>query len=280
MNDNSFNFMDKKEYRDIYSEPVIGKITQGAIFNGAKSRRYPGSLSVFGIVISPRCDIEQRKVPLYYYLPAIKMEDWMKVDFPPLYIAALEKDVKGGLKSILKDCNESESILDRFCPADVERTIKKHKPQLGQKVENKIAVWKAIEEYKQGGSLKVVTDVDSSNVRKNIVDDLISHKNPSFYFLENEHEGGGFVLRMREISRVSPEILFLLADGIDRKLTDRELEENDLRQLEDNDIFMPMYVVKSPFIEHVMQHFLQQFNRIGIDDVPKVFSNRFTELIK
>ena len=83
--------MDKKEYRDLYSEPVIGKITQGTIFNGAKSRRYPGCHSVFGIVISPRCDIEQKKVPLYYYLPAIKMEDWMNMDFPPLYIVALEK---------------------------------------------------------------------------------------------------------------------------------------------------------------------------------------------
>ena len=272
--------MDNKEYRDIYREPVIGKITQGTIFNGAKSRRYPGFLSVCGIVISPRCDIEQKKVPLYYYLPAIKMEDWMKVDFPPFYIAALEKEVKGGLKSTLIDCKESESILEKFTPAEVERIIRKHKPQLGTKVENKIEVWKAIENYKQGGPLKDITDKDSSNVRKNIFDDLITHKNSSFYFLENEHEGGGFVLRMREISRVSPEILFKLANGIDGKLTEQELEENDLRQLEDEEIYMPMYVVKSPFIEHIMQHFMQQFNKIGIEDVPKVFSNRFTDLIK
>ena len=69
---------------------------------------------------------------------------------------------------------------------------------------------KAIEKYKQGGALKDITDKDTSNVRKNIIDELITHKNSSFYFLENEHEGGGFVLRMREISRVSPEILFKL----------------------------------------------------------------------
>lgn len=272
--------MDKKEYRDIYSEPVIGKITQGTIFNGAKSRRYPGCHSVFGIVISPRCDIEQKKVPLYYYLPAIKMEDWMNMDFPPLYIVALEKEVKGGLKSTLKDCKESETILEKFCPADVERIIRKHKPQLGVKVENKIDVWKAIENYKKGGPFKEITDKDTSNVRKNIIDELITHKNSSFYFLENEHEGGGFVLRMREISRVSPEMLFKLANGIDGKLTPQELEDNDLRQLEDEEIFMPMYVVKSPFIEHIMQHFMQQFNKIGIEDVPKFFSNRFTDLIK
>lgn len=272
--------MDKKEYRDIYREPIIGKITQGTIFNGAKSRRYPGSLSVCGIIISPRCDIEQKKAPLYYYLPAIKMEDWMKVDFPPLYIAALEKEVKSVLKSTLYECKESETILAKFTPSEVERIIRKHKPQLKTNVENKMEVWKAIENYKQGGSFKDITDRDTSNVCKNIFDELITHKNSSFYFLENEHEDGGFILRMREISRVSPEILFRLANGIDGKLTDQELEENDLRQLEDEEIYMPMYVVKSPFIEHIMQHFLQQFNKIGIEDVPKVFSNRFTDLIK
>ena len=188
--------------------------------------------------------------------------------------------MKGGLKSTLKDCKESETILEKFCPADVERIIRKHKPQLGVKVENKIDVWKAIENYKKGGPFKEITDKDTSNVRKNIIDELITHKNSSFYFLENEHEGGGFVLRMREISRVSPEMLFKLANGIDGKLTPQELEDNDLRQLEDEEIFMPMYVVKSPFIEHIMQHFMQQFNKIGIEDVPKFFSNRFTDLIK
>lgn len=187
--------------------------------------------------------------------------------------------MKGALKSVLKECNESETILDRFSPSGVERIIRKHKPQLGVKVENKMEVWKAVEDYKQGGSLKVITDKDTSNVRKNIFDDLITHKNPNFYFLENEHEGG-FVLRMREISRVSPNILFKLAKGIDGKLTDTELEENDLRQLNDEEIYMPMYVVKSPFMEHIMQHFMQQFNKIGIEDVPKIFSNRFTNLIK
>lgn len=272
--------MEIKEFRDIFSEPVIGKITQGTIFNGAKSRRYPGCTSVYGIIISPRCDIAQKKVPLYYYLPAIKMEDWIKVDFPSLYITTLEKDVKEVLKSTIIKCKESDSILEKFSPTDVERIIKKHKAQLESKVENRIDVWKAIENYKRGGSFKDITDKDKSNVRKNIFDELITHKNSSFYFLENKHDGSGFVLRMREISRISPEIFFKLANGIDGKLTKQELEENDLRQLEDDEIYMPIYVVKSPFIEHIMQHFMQQFNKIGIEDVPKSFSNKFIDLIQ
>lgn len=202
----------------------------------------------------------------------------MKVDFPPLYIKALEDEVKGGLKSALKENNESETVLDKFPCAEVERIIRKHQPQLKHKVEEKIEVWKAIEAYKRGGQLKDVTDLDTTKVRKNIFDELITHKNSSFYFLESKTEGG-FVLRMREISRLTPDMLFRIAQGIDGKLSDKELEENDLRQLEVDDIYMPLYVVKSPFIEHIMQHFMQQFNRVGIEDVPKVHSDRFTNLI-
>lgn len=47
-------------------------MSQGSIFNGLKSRFYPDCKSVYGIVISPRCDIEQKKAPLYYYLPVVR----------------------------------------------------------------------------------------------------------------------------------------------------------------------------------------------------------------
>ena len=42
---------------------------------------------------------------------------------------------------------------------------------------------------------------------------------------------------------------------------------------------MPLYELKSPFIEHVMQHFLQQFNRIGIEDIDKMFVTEAMNLI-
>ncbi len=267
------------KYRDIFDEPIIGEITQGSIFNGAKSREYPNSKDVYGIVISPRCDIEQKKAPLYYYLPAIKMEDWVNVDFPPIYASALETDVKKILKSVINECKESETILYKMTATEVERIIKKHKPQLSKKIAEKVEMLKALELYKKGGKFSDVTSKDSSGIRRSIFDELIIHKNPNFYFLEHKNEGG-FVLRMREISRLTPDMLFKLANGVDGKLTTKEMEENDLRQLEDGELYMPLFVVKSPFMEHIMQHFVQQFNKIGIEDVPKEFTDTFTNLIK
>lgn len=271
--------MDSMIYRDIFEEPVIGKITQGSIFNGAKSREYPDSNSVYGLVISPRCDIEQRKAPLYYYLPAIKMEDWMNVDFPPIYVNLLEAETKNALKGVLKDCNESETILYKLKAEEVERIIRKHKPQLNTKVEERVKLLKALEQYREGGEFCAIISQDTSGVRKSIINELITHKNPSFYFVENKLEGG-FVLRMREISRLSPDMLFKLANGVEGKLSQSEMKENDLRQLEDEELYMPLYVIKSPFMEHIMQHFMQQFNKIGIEDVSKGFIEKFTDLIK
>jgi hypothetical protein len=74
--------------------------------------------------------------------------------------------------------------------------------------------------------------------------------------------------------------MFQLAQGIDKKLTKEELSSNDLRQLDDDDLFMPLYEIKSPFIEHIIQHLLQQFNRIGIEDVSREFVSKINEMIK
>lgn len=266
-------------YRDMFEEPVIGQITQGTIFNGAKSRFYPNNSNVLGIVISPRCDIEQRKSPLYYYLPVVKMADWFKGDFPFIYIPRLEEDAKNILKQQLIKYGESETILDKFKAEYVEQRLRIHSTQLKKNVEERLDVWKALEAYRGGSPLKSVMNKDCSNIQKGIFDELIANKNPNFYFLEHKDEEG-YVLRMREISRLTPEMLFRMGRGIDGQLSEIELEENDLRQVDVNELFMPLYVVKSPFVENIMQHFLQLFNRIGIEDVHKDFSNHFIELIK
>ncbi|MBQ2555406.1 MAG: hypothetical protein II561_02530, partial [Thermoguttaceae bacterium] len=109
--------------------------------------------------------------------------------------------------------------------------IRKHNPTLKSSLEGKLEIWKALEKYKNGGSLTDVISKDSSNVRKGILEELLENKNANFYFIESKEEEG-FILRMREISRLTPAIMFQLAQGIDNKLTKEELSSNDLRQLD------------------------------------------------
>lgn len=63
-----------------------------------------------------------------------------------------------------------------------------------------------------------------------------------------------WLIRMRELNRLTPSVLFRLQNGIDSKLTDQELSENDICQYE-GELFLPLYEIQSPYIEHIMQHF-------------------------
>lgn len=267
------------KHRDLFEEPIIGNITQGSFFNGAVSRIYPDDIEIYGLVISPRCDIEQRKVPVYYYLPAIRLKDWLTIEFPDVYIPKLESDTKDFLQKQLVQCGESETIVSKLKAVDVEEAFLKHFRQPNKKLKEKIELWKALEKYHIEGAIKVVTSVDNTSTSKNVFDELINHKNSNYYFMENKGDDG-YVLRMREINRLTPDVFFRLANGIDKPLKTDELLNNDLRQVKEGDLYMPLYVLKSPFMEHVMQHFLQQFDKIGIEDADKKLPDEIVKLIK
>lgn len=53
------------------------KIDQGTVIYGIRSRKYP-DCACYGIIITARCDIAQRKVPKYYYLVAADADSWLK----------------------------------------------------------------------------------------------------------------------------------------------------------------------------------------------------------
>lgn len=62
------------KHRDLFEEPIIGNITQGSFFNGAVSRIYPDDIEIYGLVISPRCDIEQRKCRFIIIYPLLDLK--------------------------------------------------------------------------------------------------------------------------------------------------------------------------------------------------------------
>lgn len=58
---------------------MIGKrsIDQGTVIYGIRSNKYP-ECACYGVIITARCDIAQRKVPKYYYLVAVDAELWLR----------------------------------------------------------------------------------------------------------------------------------------------------------------------------------------------------------
>ena len=252
-------------YRDTFEDTTIGEITQGSVFVGGISKSYKDN-ETYGVIITPRCDIAQKKVLIYYYLPMVSFESWLAVDFPLLFINYLKKDTYGGLRSTLKQLNMSDSIVgkyksnqikevaDKFLDGNINNALKKFLDKLSD-----------VEKYQEH---KITDEEIISKYHKfkePILNDLISNKNPDFYLIENRKFI--YVIRVKELNRLTRDFLFKLAGGIDHSLSGEELRDNDIRQLNQDELFMPIFKIKSPYIEHIMQHFMQQFNRIGVEDL-------------
>lgn len=266
------NVINMEKSRKIYIEPAIGNITQGSVFNGAISQKYEG-YNVLGVIITPRCDIAQQKVPYYYYLPIVSFEDWKKVEFPSLYVAKFEKETLSKLRSELKREKISESLVGLYDSAAILDILSQKRMKIGKSLEKALKQLSALEQYnkKKIKLSELVTLYEGP--KKEIFKEIVANKNLNYYLLE-DNEGSFSIIRMRELNRLTPSLLNMLKNGIDTKLSDLELKENDISQVDD-DLILPIFEIKSPYIEHIMQHFLLSFNRIGVEDMHETLVNKF-----
>lgn len=72
------------------------KIDQGTVVYGIRSKKYP-TVACYGIIITARCDIAQKKVPKYYYLVAVDAVSWLKSEhgFEQAYRSCIAQKLKG-----------------------------------------------------------------------------------------------------------------------------------------------------------------------------------------
>lgn len=249
--------------RVLLADAVIGKITQGTIFSGAKSTLYPNK-EVMGIVITPRCDIAQQKVDVYYYLPVVSFEDWKHIELPALYLSKLVAEHDGKLRKELIANGISDSIVNRFSIQTIKEIIK-DKQVSNKNLNSLIKQSEDIESYRNGAMTISQLIKKYEGPKKTILKEIVMNKNLNYYLIETA-EDRLYIIRMRELNRIQSSLFNQLRNGIDYQLTNGELLENDICQFNEY-ILMPLYEVKSPFIEHIMYHFLQSFNRIGIEDM-------------
>lgn len=257
--------------RRIFDDAKIRNITQGSIFNGGTSCLYT-HYNVLGVIITPRCDIAQHKVPYYYYLPMVSFEDWKKVEFPGLYIAKLKNDTLSRLRNELKNIRVSESLVNRYTAKKIREIVETQNGSIPKNLNKTLTQLYDVEQFeeKKINFSKLVETYGGP--KKELLKEIAANKNLNYYLLEGVEDF--WLIRMRELNRLTPSVLIRLQNGIDSKLTDHELSENDICQYED-ELFLPLYEIKSPYIEHIMQHFLSSFNRIGIEDMHKDVINDF-----
>lgn len=267
--------------RNIYENKKINwPIQQGVIFNGCIADEYIES-DVYGIIITPRCDIENRKIKTIHYLPIIKLQDWINLDFIRIFQKEYRNNLKGKILSLFKQYKISPSLFEMGISK--EDILKVAEEQMPQKEFSKFIT--EIDKFYLSGDINEVKKMcnESEGIRNKIIKDVKEGKNSSFYLIEDWKDKSNYrIILLREIKRIT----FEMANKISKGVSEDEITEDDLRWNDINKVAMKdnlIYVetqMKSPFIEHLIQSFFHNFGRIGVDNMDNQAENNLISEIK
>lgn len=258
------DIMDRE--RQIYNNrPVLGLINQGSIFYGGIAEDYPDK-NVWGLVITPRCDIANKKVPTFHYLPMVKLSDWLVVDFKNMFCDKVQKEYRGKLKAFLKENCFSEELLNSF---PIDSIVAKILPLI--KDPKKSSRFLEIKKYYSLACRYIECEIDAdfkelqrkcSSIYKKLLEEVVRNDIAGFYLLEGWNSSDeSYVVLLRDIKRIRKDVFFRIGDGIMYDGTNEIVDEkSDLMKLtnEDEMIYVEAELL-SPTIEHLLQMFFLQF---------------------
>lgn len=256
--------------RTIYEEKKINwEIQQGSIINNCISEDYP-DYEVYGIIITPRCDIGNKKVSTIHYLPVIKFDDWLKKDFIKLFEKQYKQNQKTALISKFKENNISPTILENnISKADIIKIInqKVTRKQLDQTL-------LFLNNYFNIEESDKISDIIKSNfkIRDIILKDIKDGKDRNYHLIEDWNEKGKYVVvLLRDVRRITSSLADKLSKSVfEGEVLEHEWGKNDLKMKNDSENILCIEAqLKSPFIEHLIQLFFYNFGRIGVDDMHK-----------
>lgn len=237
----------------------------------------------FGLAITARCDTANDKVQIYNYLPVVSLDDWMHRDGKMILAERLEAEALGGLKAVLKDSGYNPAVLDtekpdflvaHFFPVSATG---KAKVAARKRATDQLQRYELAQRAKQSLPQERICHEVAATYQKyvtSLIDDLVRHKLGGYYFLEQVDVNGddrGFVVLVREIQAIPRKLAQLIVDGLDRQtfsaICAASPEFRGRLQISSEDLAMPVGIVRSPNIEHLMQSFALLFGRIGIADL-------------
>lgn len=254
--------------RKVFTEHINGwiRIQQGAIFSGATADGIEGSKELYGLVITPRCDIANKKVSTIHYLPVIPFKIWKYEILSQVY---QHKEAEKLTNRIIAFCEKNgiaTSLFDKkygFTEADIEESIKHicgYKDILNQFRE--LCRFDDLE-YCKG-------KVKEWGKGKEKIKELIENKQAHYYLIEDwRNEGMFMVIMLRDVKRLEFSFAKRLEKGVNEKiLTDMDYHRNDIAKSDDGSmVYKYQTIVSSPFLEHIMEAFSKNFCRIGIDRI-------------
>ena len=261
-------------------QPLLGKLNQGSIYTCARAERYV-ACTVFGIVLTARCDLAQDKHNVLNYAPMVPLDEWLKIDGYEIIIEKIAADIASRMDSALKVIGLPQSVLISQTPKSIlDNYIRA--PEADSKLKKQDAKFVDLTERLQQlaecragfgpASLQLFADYDS--IVGSTIKELVHQKLSGYYFLpavEVDALQTGFVVLLREVAHLPRRLAQLVAEGLEA--AHHELAENTEwgvhLSFANSDFAMPIGELMSPHVEHLLQTFSFLFGRIGLPDPEK-----------
>ena len=256
-------------------------LTQGTIFSCAVAEDYLGCRT-HGLIITARCDVANDKVRTYNYVPIVTLDDWLHRDGRLILAERFHAEALGSLRGALKDAGFSPSILETESPRSVFNTLFLPATKAGKaaKARDRFEDLCSRFELANLGISSPPSDAvcvriaDAAPRLKDVmISELVNQRLNGYYFLSCIEPHGadtGSVALLREIQHMPRGLAHGVAEGLDAaRLAEMCGSDPSMRgrlQIGSNDLAMPIGLLSSPYVEHLLQSFSLLFGRIGIAD--------------
>lgn len=262
--------------------PKTNSLTQGVIFLGGLAENY-NDCQTYGLILTARCDVANDKIQTYNYLPVVPLDRWLHYDGQLILAGRLAADAYGKMKSYLKHINQSTSILETETPRRVlEILFQSSEKNIAKTRQSFISACEQYELADVAGSGApndghcISLQKTAPHIAAGLLCELVQQRLSGYYFLPQIDPDGsdeGFVVILREIRHIPRHLAEAICHGISTKEYDQMVISDAslagrLRIMVD-EMAMPISMLQSPNIEHLMQCFSMLFGRIGIADIPR-----------
>ena len=256
-------------------------LTQGTVISSLRSKKYLQEIC-FGVIITARCDLANKKVRKVFYLEALPLEEWVLSQCGTNYVLiGKTKNIVEQIERILNNYDLDWGTIKTFSleefntVVDSEITVRRDNIKIKELYNKYMEITK---QYSNKIERKNVVRTYKNDVC-NSISTIISGQNTHYLYIPPDGMSCGFekglIVDLQEVDYLNfEEIEDLISYKIDiqnSNLSDEKKTHYDKKFYiyEGVGYSMPVCNINSPWIEYLLQHFSNAFSRIGIDTPQK-----------
>jgi hypothetical protein len=248
--------------RPLTTEPIIGEVTQGAVFN---CLRLDGDDSTYGLVISAKCDIAHRKSKTVLCLPLFRLEKWM-ADIGRLEILMqCGKAATNLVAEILSKYGVAKEAL-KIYGYDSTLSVLESKKINKADLDKLVLLRPYIEKNEIVPQLKAFKEANNK-----LLETLWRNTRADAHFLERifpDEPAAGYVVDFTQPITIYRDVIDELSLGLEKYKYDREIGSRySSLKFGESEYGEFVSVIVSPYIEHILQRFTHFYSRIGTQDI-------------